>query len=88
MAGDRPRLAVELVDLAWLVGAGLIFFASLALGPVAAWLPGPAAVPTVVFGLALDLVLFLWMFRALTNVALPWRDHRGGRSSGRSGSRR
>jgi membrane protein len=32
-------------------------------------------VPTVVLGLVLDVVLFLWMFRTLTNVSVPWRDH-------------
>ena len=42
VAGDRPRLQAKLVDLAWLAGAGLIFFASLALGPGRLPLPGPA----------------------------------------------
>jgi membrane protein len=65
----------RLIDLAWLAGAFVLFLATSALGPVAAWLPGPAVVPTVVFGLVLDAVLLLWMFRALTNVAIPWTDH-------------
>jgi membrane protein len=62
------------VGLAWLVGAGVLFLGSASLGPLVTALPGPAAVPTVIFGLALDAVLFLWMFRTLTNVAVGWRD--------------
>jgi membrane protein len=62
------------IGLAWLVGAGALFLVSLSLGPLANELPGPAAVPTVVLGLALDVVLFLWMFRTLTNSPVGWRD--------------
>src|SRR5262245_39958700 len=65
----------KLVDLAWLIGAGLLFLASLAPGPVAAWLPGPATIPTVILGLALNVVVFLWLFGSLTNVAVGWTDH-------------
>jgi membrane protein len=65
----------KLIDLVWLVGAFGLFLATSALGPVAAWLPGPAVVPAVAFGLVLDAVLLLWMFRALTNVAVAWTDH-------------
>jgi membrane protein len=65
----------KLVDLVWLGGAFVLFLATPALAPVAASLPGPAVVPTVVFGLVLDTVLLMWMFRALTNVAVPWTDH-------------
>jgi membrane protein len=72
----------KLIDLASLAGAGLLFLGSLALGPVVARLPGPATVPTVVLGLVLDVVLFLWMFRALTNVSVPWRDHLPGALAG------
>jgi membrane protein len=62
------------VGLGWLVGAGVLFLGSLSLGSLVTALPGPAAVPTVIVGLALDVVLFLWMFRTLTNVAVGWRD--------------
>jgi membrane protein len=62
------------IGLAWLVGAGALFLGSLSLGPLANELPGPAAVPTVILGLALDVVLFLWMFRTLTNSPVGWRD--------------
>lgn len=59
----------------WLIGAGALFLASLALAPAVAALPGPATVPTVLLGLVLDVVLFLWMFRTLTSVSVPWTDH-------------
>ena len=68
-------LTSRLIGLAWLVGAGALFLASMALGPVVARLPGPGAIPTVVLGLALDIVLFLWMFRTLTDAPLPWSAH-------------
>jgi membrane protein len=71
----RPGWQAKLVDLAWLAGAGVLFFTSMALGPAAASLPGPAVVPTVLLGLVLDVVLFLWMFRTLTSVSVPWSDH-------------
>ena len=62
------------IGLAWLTGAGVLFLCSLALSSVASSLPGPAIVPTVVVGLGLDVVLFLWMFRTLTNAPVGWRD--------------
>lgn len=62
------------IGLAWLAGSGVLFLCSLALGPVTSSIPGPAAVPTVVVGLGLDIVLFLWMFRTLTNAPVGWRD--------------
>ncbi len=71
----RPGWKAKLVDLGWLAGAGVLFFASMALTPAATALPGPAVVPTLLLGLVLDTVLFLWMFRALTAVAVPWSDH-------------
>ena len=83
----RPGWKAKLVDLAWLAGAGLLFFASMALGAGAGELPGPAVVPTVVLGLVVDIVLFLWMFRALTNVSVPGRPPAGGHRSAASGSR-
>jgi membrane protein len=68
-------MMTKVVGLAWLVGAGALFLASLSLGPVAAELPGPAVIPTVILGLGLNIVLFLWMFRTLTHVSLPWSAH-------------
>lgn len=75
----------KLVDLGWLAGAGLLFLATLGLGTVAAWLPGPAVVPTVALALAIDVVIFVWMFRALTNVAVGWTDFLPGAVAGAVG---
>lgn len=71
-------LTTRLVGAAWLLGAGLLFLGSLALGPLLAVLPGPAAVSTVLVGFVLDVVLFAWMFWMLTNVHVPWRAHLAG----------
>jgi membrane protein len=77
-----PGWKAKLVHLASLAGAALLFVASTALGPVAAGLPGPAAVPAAFGGLVLDVVLLLWLFRMLTNVTVPWRDHLPGALAG------
>jgi membrane protein len=68
-------VASRLVGAAWLVGAGLLFLGSMALGPLLNELPGPATVATVIAGLVLDVALFLWMFTTLTNAPVPWRAH-------------
>ena len=68
-------LTSKLVGIGWLVGAGILFLASLSLGPVINWLPGPAVVPTILLGIVLDTALFLWMFLTLTNVHVHWRAH-------------
>jgi membrane protein len=65
----------RLVGAAWLVGAGLLFLGSMALGPLLNELPGPATVPTIVAGFVLEVLLLVWMFVVLTNVSLPWRTH-------------
>jgi membrane protein len=69
--GITSRLAA----VAWLVGAGLLFLGSMALGPLLNELPGPVTVPAIVAGFVLDVLLFVWMFVVLTNVDLPWRVH-------------
>jgi membrane protein len=69
--GITSRLAA----VAWLVGAGLLFLGSMALGPLLNELPGPVTVPAIVAGFVLDVQLFVWMFVVLTNVDLPWRVH-------------
>ena len=65
----------RLVAVAWLVGAGLLFLGSMALGPLLNELPGPATVATILAGFVLDVLLFVWMFVVLTSVNLPWRVH-------------
>jgi membrane protein len=77
-----PGWKAKLLDLGWLVGAGIVLFASVALGAWAGELPGPAVVVTVALGLGADIVLFVWMFRALTNVSLPWTVHLPGAIAG------
>jgi membrane protein len=52
------------------------------LAPLITLLPGPGVVPTVAAGVGLDTVLFLWMFRTLTNVHVPWRAHLPGAVAG------
>jgi membrane protein len=71
----RPGWKSKLIDLVWLAGAGVLFFGSVALGAGAGELPGPAVIPTVALGVVVNVVLFLWGFRALTNVSVPWTDH-------------
>ena len=68
-------LISRLVGAGWLLGAGLLFLGSMALGPLLNELPGPVTVPTIVAGFVLDVLLFVWMFVVLTNVNLPWRVH-------------
>jgi membrane protein len=68
-------LAGKLHQVAWLLGAGLLLFASLAVGPMINLLPGPAALSSMLVSLVLDTVLTLWTFRALTNAPVPWRAH-------------
>jgi membrane protein len=68
-------LAGKLHQLAWLVGAGGLLVASLAIGPLLNVLPGPVSVATVVVGLGVDTLLFLWTFTRLTNAPVGWRDH-------------
>jgi membrane protein len=65
----------RLVAVAWLVGAGLLFLGSMALGPLLNELPGPVTVPAILAGFVLDVLLFVWMFVVLTNVEVPWRVH-------------
>jgi membrane protein len=75
-------LTSRLVGAGWLLGAGLLFLASLSLGSILALLPGPVVVPTLAVGAVVDVVLFLWLFRTLTNVHLPWRVHLPGAVAG------
>ncbi len=65
----------RLFGAAWLIGAGLLFLGSMALGPLLNELPGPAAGPTILAGFGLEVLLFLWLFVVLTNVDVPWRTH-------------
>lgn len=63
------------VSLAWLVGAGILFLASAALGPLLNLVPGPAMALTLAAGFALTTVLFVWAYSFLGNQPVPWRAH-------------
>jgi len=69
--GLRDRL----VAVRWLLGAGVLFLATAALAPLLRWAPGPVKPLTVVVGLALTTLLFLWTYHSLGNQDLPWRTH-------------
>lgn len=68
-------ITAKAVEVAWLVGAGLLFLGSMALGPVVNWLPGPGVVATIVVGAGIDMLLLVWMFQALTNANVSWRAY-------------
>jgi membrane protein len=63
----------RLYGLAWLVGAGALFVASAAFMTVLRLLPGPAWPFVVVATAVVDVALWLWTFKALTNRDLGWR---------------
>jgi membrane protein len=65
----------KLYQAAWLLGAGLLLIGSMTIGPLLNVLPGPAGVSSVLVGLVVDTVLFLWTFDRLTNAPVPWRAH-------------
>lgn len=62
----------KLIGLLWLAGAGLILIGSIALSTVLNFLPAIAPV-TIIVSLVVGVALWLWTFKALTNVEVPWR---------------
>lgn len=64
----------KLFGLLWLVGAGLIMVASIGLSTVLNFLPAVAPL-TVVVSLMVGVALWLWTFKALTNVDVPWKAY-------------
>lgn len=68
-------LADRLVAIRWLLGAVVLLAASVALGTLLGLAPGWLAPITVVAGLAVSVVLFLWTYHALGHVRVPWRAH-------------
>lgn len=68
-------LVERLYALRWLVGAGGLFLATAALGALLRLAPGPARPVTVLLGLALTTVLFLWTYSSLGNANVGWRVH-------------
>jgi membrane protein len=65
----------KLHELAWLAGAGGVFLVSIGSVSLVRIVPGPAIVPSLLVGFALDTLLVMWTFRALANVGVPWRAH-------------
>ncbi len=65
----------KLVALRWLVGAGTLFVATAALGPMLRLAPGPVKPLTILLGLALTTALFLWTYTSLGNKHVGWRTH-------------
>ncbi|HJR26028.1 MAG TPA: YihY/virulence factor BrkB family protein [Acidimicrobiales bacterium] len=65
----------RLVALRWLVGAGLLFLASASLGRLVALLPGWAVPLTVLLGLAVSTILFVWTYSSLGHTHVGWRAH-------------
>lgn len=68
-------LVSKLYALRWLLGAGAVFLATAALGPLGRALPGPAKVFAIILGFALTTLLFIWTYSSLGNVELGWRTH-------------
>jgi membrane protein len=72
----RGRGVIDrLVALRWLVGAFVLFAATIALGPLLEWLPGWAAPLSTLLGLAISTVLFTWTYHGLGHVEAPWQAH-------------
>jgi membrane protein len=65
----------KLIALRWLAGAGVLFLATAALGPVLRVAPGPAKPLTIALGLALTTALFVWTYASLGNSHVSWRGH-------------
>ena len=63
----------RLYGFVWLVGAGVLFVASAAVIAVLRLLPGPAWPFVVVSTAIVDVSLWLWTFKALTNRELGWK---------------
>jgi membrane protein len=65
----------RVVALRWLAGAGVLFLATAALGPVVRVAPGPAKPLAIALGAALTTVLFVWTYTSLGNNHVGWRGH-------------
>ncbi len=63
----------KLYGLAWLAGAGMLFLASAAVTSALRVVPGPVWAPALAATFAVDVILWLWTFRSLTNRQLGLR---------------
>jgi membrane protein len=74
----------KLGGLLWLVGAVAILLVSFGVTVVLNLVPWLAPV-SIVAGLAVNVVLWIWTLRVLANVDIPWRDHLPGAMVGAVG---
>jgi membrane protein len=63
----------KLKGLAWLGGASLLFMGSFAVGAALNFLPGWLSPLNILVGLGLDLALWLWTMKALSNRDVGWK---------------
>ncbi|MEO7428829.1 MAG: YhjD/YihY/BrkB family envelope integrity protein [Acidimicrobiales bacterium] len=63
------------IALKWLAGAGVLFLATAALGPLLRWAPAPLKPLTILLGLTLTTVLFVWTYLTLGNSHVGWKAH-------------
>ncbi|MGH9226089.1 MAG: YihY/virulence factor BrkB family protein [Acidimicrobiales bacterium] len=75
----------KLTGLAWLAGAGLLFAASFGATAAAGLLPAFLAPVGLLVGLAIDIALWLWTFKILTNRKLGWKPFLPGAIAGAVG---
>jgi membrane protein len=67
--GVRDKLG----GLLWLVGAGLLFLLSFGITTALNFLPAAFAPAGIVVGLGVDVALWLWSFKVLTNIVFGWK---------------
>jgi membrane protein len=68
-------LVDKAIALLWLGGAAVLFGLTGTAGTLAQFVPGFAAPLTILVGLAVNVVLFLWTFSLLGNQHVGWRVH-------------
>ena len=74
----------KLTGLLWLGGATILLVVSFGATAILNLVPWLAPV-SILFGIAVNVVLWLWTMRTLTNVRIPWRDHIRGAIAGAIG---
>ena len=75
----------KLTGLLWLAGAGLLFLISFGVTAAANVLPAFLAPLGLIGALAIDVVLWLWTMKVLTNRNLPWTAYLPGAITGAVG---
>jgi membrane protein len=64
----------KLKGLAWLGGASLVFLGTIAISAALKWLPAWSWPVNILVGLALNLALWLWTMKALSNRDVGWKS--------------